>query len=70
VWADFLHRSGAVDITPRLRAMKGSNPLSYDRGHWSAAGHRLVAAILKERLDAASATKPTSLVTIQPVTAK
>jgi hypothetical protein len=54
VWADFINRSDATDITPRLRAMKGANPLSYDGGHWSAAGHRLVASLLKERLEAAS----------------
>jgi len=55
VWLEFLRRSGAEDITPRLRAMKGADPLAYDRGHWSAAGHRLVAALLKERLKPAFA---------------
>ena len=53
VWADFIRRSGATDITPSLRAMKGSDPVGYDGGHWSAAGHRLVASIVKERLEAA-----------------
>jgi len=58
VWADFLHRSGAMDITPRLRAMKGRSPLGYDGGHWSAAGHQLVAALVKERLEPGTVTKP------------
>jgi len=61
VWVDFLHRSGAMDITPDLRAMKGADPMGYDRGHWSAAGHRLVASLVNERLEAASAPKPAPL---------
>ena len=47
-WADFLERAGAMDITPRLQSMKGADPVAYDGGHWSAAGHREVAAIVKE----------------------
>jgi len=65
VWAEFLHRSGAWDITPRLRAMKGPDPLGYDRGHWSAAGHRMVAALVKERLEAAAcAAEPATLISL------
>ena len=51
VWVDFLQRSGATDITPSLRAMKADDPIGYDGGHWSAAGHRLVASLVKERLE-------------------
>jgi hypothetical protein len=50
MWADFLHRSGAIDITPHLRSLQGSDPISYDGGHWSAAGHRRVATFVKELL--------------------
>jgi hypothetical protein len=51
LWADFVQRAGATDITPRLRAMRGADPVGYDGGHWSAAGHRLVAEIVKEMLE-------------------
>lgn len=49
-WTDFVHRSGAVDITPRLFTTNGPDPRGYDHLHWSAAGHRLVASILEEVL--------------------
>jgi hypothetical protein len=51
-WADFRRRAGATDITERLRQPNGPDPIGYDRFHWSAAGHRLVAALVKEQLDA------------------
>jgi hypothetical protein len=50
-WSGFLHRTGATDITPRLRAEDGVDLLCYDRGHWSPAGHRLVARIVREELE-------------------
>jgi hypothetical protein len=54
-WADFLKRANATDITERLRPPDGPDPISYDRFHWNIAGHKRVAAIVKERLDAATA---------------
>jgi hypothetical protein len=51
LWQDFLRKSGAVDITERLRA-QGPDVIGYDGGHWSAAGHQLVATIVKETIDA------------------
>jgi hypothetical protein len=51
LWSDFVQRAGATDITPRLRAMQGADPVGYDGGHWSAAGHRLVAEIVREMVD-------------------
>jgi len=54
LWTEFLRRVGAKDITPRLRASKGLGLLGYDGGHWSSAGHRLVAQIVKEDLEAAA----------------
>jgi lysophospholipase L1-like esterase len=54
-WADFLRRSGAIDITERIRLPSNPDPIGYDRFHWSVAGHQRVAALLKERLDATSA---------------
>jgi lysophospholipase L1-like esterase len=53
--ADFLKRANATDITERLRPPNAPNPISYDRFHWNLAGHQRVAAIVKERLEAASA---------------
>jgi lysophospholipase L1-like esterase len=55
-WADFRRHTGATDITKRLRPPNGPDPIGYDRFHWNVAGHRRVAAILKERLDAAPAS--------------
>src|SRR5262249_49906620 len=49
-WADFLNRSGATDITERLRSSGGPDLVAYDGTHWNAAGHRRVAALLKEML--------------------
>jgi hypothetical protein len=54
LWTEFLRRVRATDITPRLRASKGLGMLGYDGGHWSAAGHRLVAQIVKDDLEAAA----------------
>jgi lysophospholipase L1-like esterase len=55
-WADFRHRTGATDITERLRTEDVPAPIGYDRFHWSAAGHRRVAALVKEQLEPASTT--------------
>lgn len=49
-WADFRRRTGAFDITERLRELNGLNPIGYDGFHWSVAGHKRVASIVKERL--------------------
>jgi hypothetical protein len=52
VWAEFRRRSGALDITDRLRPPDGADPLAYDRLHWSPEVNRRAAAIVKERLEA------------------
>jgi hypothetical protein len=49
-WADFQRRTGALDITERLRERDGADPVGYDGFHWSVAGHKRVASIVKERL--------------------
>jgi lysophospholipase L1-like esterase len=53
--ANFLKRANATDITERLRSPNAPDPISYDRFHWNPAGHQRVAAIVKERLEAAQA---------------
>jgi len=55
-WADFRRRTGATDITERLRPPNGPDPIGYDGFHWNVDGHRRVSAILKERLAPASAS--------------
>ncbi len=59
-WADFRRRAGATDITARLRPPDGPDPIGYDGFHWNGAGHRRVAALLKERLDAAAPSRELS----------
>jgi hypothetical protein len=52
VWAEFRRRSGATDITERLRPPSGASPLLYDRMHWSAEVNKRAAEIVRERLEA------------------
>ena len=47
IWECFLNQSGAIDITKRILAFDGPDPVGYDGGHWSAEGHRRVASIIK-----------------------
>lgn len=51
IWDDYMRLSGVTDITERLRLPDVPNPVGYDKLHWSAEGHRRVAAIVQERLD-------------------
>lgn len=46
----FLARSGAIDLTERVRAFQGPNPIGSDGTHWSPAGNALVADTLLEFL--------------------
>jgi hypothetical protein len=59
-WDDFVKRAGAQDITPLLGSMTESDPIGYDGGHWSPAGHRLVATIVKEQLSGTADKKAVS----------
>lgn len=52
VWQRFLDRSGAVDMTERLRASKGPDPVGTDGAHWSPAGNELVTDIVVKALAA------------------
>jgi hypothetical protein len=53
-WSEFLQRASARDITPLLHCENDWELICYDGGHWSPKGHRLVAKILKEHLEAES----------------
>jgi len=44
----FLESSGAIDITERIGEGSGGDPVGSDGAHWSAEGHRRVAAIVQE----------------------
>jgi hypothetical protein len=59
-WADFRRRTGATDITEQLRNEGGPDPIGYDRFHWSPRGHRLVAALVRERLLGESTAAPSA----------
>ena len=50
LWASFVVRSGAVDISPHLRG-RGAELIGFDGLHWNAAGHRLVASRVAELLE-------------------
>jgi len=56
----FLDASGAVDITGRIRSGPG-DPIGGDGAHWSAEGHRRVAAIVEEMLGSNRAEQRTKL---------
>jgi len=51
IWDDYRRLSGVTDITERLRVPDVPDPVGYDELHWSAEGHRRVAAVVKERLN-------------------
>jgi hypothetical protein len=53
----FLDASGAIDITERIRAGSGADPVGTDGAHWSAEGHRRVAAIVADVLAAQTAAR-------------
>lgn len=49
-WKRFVDESAATDITERVRAAQGANPIGSDGIHWSASGHAVVADTLLEFL--------------------
>jgi hypothetical protein len=51
-WQDFLVRVGATDLTPRLLARGDRDLLCYDEAHWNPKGHRMVAELVREKLEA------------------
>jgi hypothetical protein len=53
-WTEIRRRTGATDITGRLRPEDGASPLAYDRIHWSPEANRRVAALVKEQLRSTS----------------
>ena len=54
-WADFRRRTGAIDISERVRPPNAADPIAFDGIHWNAVGQKRVAAVVKEQLEAASA---------------
>ena len=58
LWAEFVRRSGATDITEGLRASGGLDLVGYDHSHWNAAGHRRVAALVRELIEASAKKFP------------
>jgi hypothetical protein len=52
IWKRFLDQSGAIDMTNRVLASNGPDPVGTDGGHWSAAGNDLVAEIMVKSLTA------------------
>ena len=40
LWAGFIARSGAIDLTGAVRVGEGPSPIGFDRLHWSAEGNR------------------------------
>jgi hypothetical protein len=52
IWQRFLDQSGAVDMTDRLRASNGPDPVGTDGAHWSPAGNELVTEIVVKSLTA------------------
>jgi lysophospholipase L1-like esterase len=52
-WQRFLGSAAAEDITDAIKQPLKPDPVGYDGSHWSAEGHRRVANLLRQRLDAA-----------------
>lgn len=51
-WQRFLGESAAEDITDAIKQPATPDPVSYDGAHWSREGHRRVANLLRQRLEA------------------
>jgi hypothetical protein len=49
-WTKFLAASGAMDITDSIRAGSRSNPLGFDKIHWSKEGNRRAAEVVRNNL--------------------
>jgi lysophospholipase L1-like esterase len=52
-WQRFLSSAAAEDITDAIKQPAVPDPVGYDGTHWSAEGHRRVASLLQQRLEAA-----------------
>ena len=52
-WQRFLGSAAAEDITDAIKQPVMPDPIGYDGLHWSAEGHRRVASLLQQLLEAA-----------------
>jgi hypothetical protein len=70
IWQRFLDLSGAIDMTSRLRASNGPDPIGTDGAHWSPAGNELVTEIVAKSLTAYGRMLPERKVTVGPVSSE